>query len=149
MRQAYNVSKAPEPHFESPLVEGGFFDQANHGGGFMLRSGKLRPKPEDGNDHEEYRWRLLDFGKESQVSAHSTALLASLKATATRIDNTVDMEGDYAEWFSQHGNSTYALVRPDAFVYGFAKNAQALEKMLVKVITALGIGGNAESQEAV
>jgi hypothetical protein len=69
----------------------------------------------------------------------SKEMLADLGATITAVDDQADVKGDYAEWFSQHGDSSYALVRPDAFVYGFAKDGQALEEMLVKLMNALGI----------
>lgn len=145
MRQAYKASNGTaQAHFELPLVAGGFFDESNHGGGSMLRAGKLRPNYQHECDHEEYRWDLLDFSKDSQVTEHSKELLVSLKATITRVNNEVDTEGDYAEWFSRHGDSAYTLVRPDAFVYGFAKDGQALEKLLIELISALGVGGKTE-----
>jgi hypothetical protein len=145
MRQAYKASNgAAEAPFELPLAAGGFFLESNHGGGLKLQAGKLRPNFEQHDDHEVYCWQLLDFTmKESQVTAHSKELLDSLGATITAIDNEADAEGDYTEWFLRHGDSGYAFVRPDAFVYGFAKDAQALEGMLIKLFNDLEVRVNA------
>lgn len=123
-----------------PLVAGGFFDERSHGGGGKLRAGKLIPSYYHDGNHEDYCWNLLTFTKKApQLTMRSKEMLANLGATITAIDDQADIKGDYTEWFSQHGDSSYALVRPDAFVYGFAKDGQALEEMLVELMNALGI----------
>ncbi len=83
----------------------------------------------------------MALGKEEswQTSQLTKQLLDKLKATVFLLGEDDDGTDAYAKWFGENGNARRVLIRPDNYVYGFAKNDDTLEALLTHATKGLGI----------
>lgn len=123
-------------------ADGGFYDAISHGGCLERRAGKLQPKLDcDGGPIETFGWHVVALAKEQpwQVSQASQRLLDKLKAMVLLVETNDDDADAYAKWFNENGNARHVLIRPDNYVYGFAKCDVSLEALLRHAMKGMGI----------
>lgn len=112
-----------EPVMSFPLTGDGFFDPSRHGGCPEVRRGAQVARLQEGE--EKFCWRLLHFASEPGTSVKDA--LDPLDVEHVYIGEAD--QGAYREWLQDKGQVAYAIVRPDSYVFGFAKDADDLRAM--------------------
>ena len=124
MEEHFKAKKGePEPIMSFPLTGDGFFDLSRHGGCPEVRRGAQVARLQE--DEEKFCWRLLHFASEPGASVEDAL-------NPLDVEHVYIGEGDqaaYREWLQDKGQVAYAIVRPDSYVFGFAKDADDLREM--------------------
>lgn len=129
MRQRFlERGETSEPRFEPDLPKGGFFDAQRGGGCLALKRGSLMAEARQG-----VGWELIAL----QQSHHLQAMAEGRLQAVLLIPEARYLE-EYARWFETClTGARFALVRPDNYAYGFARDEDEVEILLNGVVAEL------------
>jgi hypothetical protein len=131
MRKHYVATgRKPYPAFRPPLAKGGLFLQEYGGGVMCMRRGRLMSR-----HHQGASWHLISLDPLEDKAILNR--LEEIDGHALVVES--DHQREYQAWMDEsRAGSVVVLVRPDNYVYGFAKDKVDISLLLEELQVALG-----------